>query len=76
MKVWAISCAMMLFVFLSISTAMGIPDESLVLHLTFDEGKGNTVADDSIHQSNGSIMGDAKLVNGMEKQFIYTLMVG
>lgn len=64
MKVWAISCVMMIFVCLSISTAMGIPDESLVLHLTFDEGKGNTVADDSIHKNNGSIMGDAKWVNG------------
>jgi hypothetical protein len=64
MKVWAISCAMMIFVFPSISTAMGITDESLVLHLTFDEGKGNTVADDSIHQNNGSIMGNPKWVNG------------
>jgi hypothetical protein len=64
MKVWGISCVIVLFICLSISTAMGIPDESLVLHLTFDEGKGTTVADDSIYQNNGSIMGDAKWVNG------------
>ena len=64
MKVWTVNCVMMIFICLSINAAMSAPDESLVLHLTFDEGKGDNVADDSIHQNNGTIMGNPKWVNG------------
>ena len=64
MKVWVISCVMMIFICPFISAAMGMPDESLVLHLTFDEGEGNTVADYSIHQNNGTVIGNPKWVTG------------
>ena len=64
MKVWVVSCVVMIFTCLFISAAMGISDESLVLHLTFDEGEGDTVADYSIHQNNGSVIGDPKWVDG------------
>jgi len=39
-------------------------DKSLVLHLTFDEGKGDTVADDSMYQNNGTITGKPEWVEG------------
>jgi len=39
-------------------------DESLVLHFTFDEGEGNTVVDNSIHQNNGTIIGAPEWVDG------------
>ena len=39
-------------------------DESLVLHLTFDEGEGNTVVDDSMYQNNGTLIKGPKWVAG------------
>jgi len=50
---------------LFISTAIGLQqDESLVVHLTFDEGESDTVADDSIHNNKGTILGNPEWVDG------------
>jgi len=39
-------------------------DESLVLYLSFDEGKGNVTNDLSQYKNNGSMQGNAKWVDG------------
>jgi hypothetical protein len=53
-----------ILMFLFVSTAMGMVDDSLILHLSFDEGDGDEVADDSIYSNNGAITGTPKWVAG------------
>ena len=50
--------------FVGVSMARGGQDESMVLHLTFDEDGGNTVTDESVHHNNGTIKGTPKWVDG------------
>lgn len=56
-------CAALVFL-LTIPPAMSMVDDSLVLHLAFDEGVGDAVIDDSIHSNNGEIKGNTKWVDG------------
>ena len=42
----------------------GNPDESLILHLSFDELKGRTVCDHSQYGNNGALVGNPTLVEG------------
>lgn len=44
--------------------AMGIVDDTLVLHFTFDEGNGDEVLDDSMYLNHGEIKGNPKWVDG------------
>ena len=53
-----------MFLCLFTSTAIGIEDDSLVLHLTFDEGAGDEVIDDSIYSNSGTIKGTPEWVDG------------
>jgi hypothetical protein len=55
---------MMAFLYLFSSTAMAIPDDTLVVHLTFDEGDGEDVFDDSIYGNSGIIRGNPRWVSG------------
>lgn len=41
-----------------------VADESLILYLPFDEGKGNTVGDASKSKNNGQIIGNTKWAEG------------
>jgi len=62
MRIHTKFCAVLMFLF--VSTAMGMVDDSLVLHLTFDEGGGDEIADDSIYSNHGAINGTPKWVAG------------
>ena len=63
MKKMSISCAVVILCLSSVA-AMGAVDRSMVLHFTFDEGKGKLVADDSLHKSDGVTEGNPKWVPG------------
>jgi len=47
---------------------LSMADKSLVLHLTFDEDKGNTVTDYSEYNNNGTIKEGPKWVDGKHKK--------
>jgi hypothetical protein len=61
MKIFII---ILVLLFTSASTGLTMPDDSLVLHLTFDEGAGDIVIDDSIYENSGELMGSPKWVDG------------
>lgn len=54
---------MLICLFISTAKSMAAND-SLVLHLIFDEGKGDTVADDTTYHNDGIIKGDPQWVDG------------
>jgi len=56
--------SLIIFICLSINTAKAQVDDSLVLHLIFDEGENDTVMDYSNYNNDGSIKGDPKWVDG------------
>ena len=63
MKRISISCAVVMLCLFPCA-AMWAVDGSMVLHFTFDEGKGDLVADDSLHSNNGRTEGNPKWVPG------------
>ena len=55
-----------IFVVLTLTTPLyaGLDDKSLVLYLSFDEGKGGDAGDGSVHGHDGELIKDPKWVNG------------
>ena len=64
MRGLVVSWFIVAFICLSTVTARGALDKSLVLYLTFGEGKGDIVADVSFYHNNGVIKGDPDWVAG------------
>jgi hypothetical protein len=58
-------CATFSILLLGFSTgSINVPEDSLVEHWTFDE-KGNVTIDNSDFESNGQLMGNSNLANGI-----------
>ena len=55
-----------IFVLFTLTTSLdaGLDDKSLVLYLSFDEGKGGDAADGSVHGHDGELIKDPKWVDG------------
>ena len=55
-----------IFVVLTLTTPLyaGLDDKSLVLYLSFDEGKGGDAADGSIHGHDGELVQNPSWVDG------------
>ena len=54
------------FVLLTLTTSLyaGLDDQSLVLYLSFDEGKGGDAADGSVHGHDGELIKDPTWIDG------------
>ena len=60
----AVFVAIFLLLTLTTSLYAGLDDKSLVLYLSFDEGKGGDAADGSVHGHDGELIKDPTWVNG------------
>jgi hypothetical protein len=58
------SCVVLALILFPAVVAMGMVDNSLVLHFTFDEGAGEKLIDDSVGKNNGVTKGNPKWVDG------------
>jgi len=54
----------MIIIYLCAPLAFGAIDDSLVLHLAFDEGSGDKISDDSMYSNHGALVGKAEWVAG------------
>lgn len=57
-------CVVLFVMLFPVINLMGAPDNSLVLHFTFDEGAGDQLIDDSIYKNDGEVKGNPKWVDG------------
>jgi len=57
-------CVVLIIFLLLVINSISAIDETLVLHLTFDEDKGQTVPDGSMYSNHGEIKGNPKWVDG------------
>ena len=55
-----------IFVLFTLTTSLyaGLDDKSLVLYLSFDEGKGGNAADSSVHGHDGELIKNPTWVDG------------
>lgn len=65
MKKLILSFGILPIIFIHISIAIAIADDSLVLYLTFDKDDGNTVKDLSAYMNNGRLTGNPNRVAGI-----------